>query len=179
MTSKTNATRMKRKPRIVINAHIETIFSRFQAANPHPTTELEYTSVFELLIAVLLSAQATDISVNKASKGLFAAANTPKAMYELGINAIKQHIKTIGLFKQQSQNIIATCAILIEQYNQQVPDTRAALETLPGVGRKTANVILNTYFGQATMAVDTHIFRVANRLNIAPGQTPLAVELDY
>ena len=152
------------------------IFRRFQAHNPHPTTELIYRSPFELLIAVLLSAQATDVSVNKATKSLFAVANTPQAMLDLGEEQLKNHIKTIGLYNSKARHIIQTCAILLEQHQGEVPNQRVALEALPGVGRKTANVILNTAFGQATMAVDTHIFRVANRIGLAKAKTPLLVE---
>ncbi len=152
------------------------IFQRFRAQNPHPTTELIYHSNFELLIAVMLSAQATDISVNKATDPLFARANTPEAILNLGEETLKAYIKTIGLFNTKAKNIIKTCQILHEQYHGQVPEDRAALEGLPGVGRKTANVVLNTAFKQPAMAVDTHIFRVANRTGIAKGKTPLAVE---
>ncbi|RMG38777.1 MAG: endonuclease III [Gammaproteobacteria bacterium] len=152
------------------------IFERFRAANPHPTTELHYGSPFELLIAVMLSAQATDRSVNKATEKLFKIANTPQAMLELGEDGLRHYIKTIGLFNTKARNIIKTCRILIEQYGGEVPRDRKALESLPGVGRKTANVVLNTAFGEPTMAVDTHIFRVANRTGLAPGKTPLAVE---
>ncbi|WP_133139544.1 endonuclease III [Legionella genomosp. 1] len=152
------------------------IFKIFQSLNPHPTTELIYHSPFELLIAVLLSAQATDVSVNKATARLFAVANTPESILELGEERLKDYIKTIGLFNTKAKHVIATCETLVTQYRGEVPAERAALEKLPGVGRKTANVILNTAFGQPTMAVDTHIFRVANRTGIAPGKTPLAVE---
>lgn len=152
------------------------IFERFRAQNPHPTTELHYHSTFELLIAVILSAQATDISVNKATAKLYPIANTPQAMLDLGEETLKTYIKTIGLYNSKATNIIKTCRRLIDHYQGNVPNTREALETLPGVGRKTANVILNTAFGQPTMAVDTHIFRVANRTGIATGKTPLAVE---
>ena len=152
------------------------IFERFQANNPHPTTELSFHSHFELLIAVMLSAQATDVSVNKATAKLFPIANTPEAILHLGESTLRDAIKTIGLFNTKAANIMKTCQLLITQYAGQVPNTREALETLPGVGRKTANVVLNTAFGQPTMAVDTHIFRVANRTRIAPGRTPLAVE---
>ncbi len=152
------------------------IFSRLQEQNPNPETELEYTSPFELLIAVLLSAQATDVSVNKATRKLYPVANTPEAMLALGVEGVKEHIKTIGLFNTKAENVIKTCRILVEQHNSEVPQTREALEKLPGVGRKTANVVLNTAFGQPTMAVDTHIFRVANRTRIAPGKTVLEVE---
>jgi endonuclease-3 len=152
------------------------IFSRFRAQNPKPTTELLYRSPFELLIAVILSAQATDVGVNKATPKLFEIAPTPEAMLALTEAGLKQYIKTIGLFNTKAANIIKTCQLLVSQHNSQVPNTREALEALPGVGRKTANVILNTAFGQATMAVDTHIFRVANRTGIAPGKNVLAVE---
>lgn len=152
------------------------IFERFQAHNPCPTTELNYHSAFELLIAVMLSAQATDVSVNKATDILFLVANTPEAILELGEIGLKEYIKTIGLFNTKAANIVKTCQILVEKHHREVPDTREALEALPGVGRKTANVVLNTAFGQPTMAVDTHIFRVANRTGLAPGKTPLAVE---
>ncbi len=152
------------------------IFSRLRAANPHPTTELKYSNPFELLVAVILSAQATDKSVNKATEKLFEVADTPEKMAALGEEGLKKYIKTIGLFNTKAKNIIATSRILVEQYDSQVPDDRKALESLPGVGRKTANVVLNTAFGQPTMAVDTHIFRVANRTGIAPGKTPLEVE---
>lgn len=152
------------------------IFTRLRAANPHPTTELRYNSPFELLIAVILSAQATDKSVNKATEGLFAVANTPQAMLALGEDGLSAHIRTIGLFNSKARNILKTCALLVEHHQGEVPRERAALEALPGVGRKTANVILNTAFGEPTIAVDTHIFRVANRTRIAPGKTPLAVE---
>ena len=144
---------------------------------PNPTTELQFNSTYELLIAVMLSAQATDVSVNLATKPLFKAANTPEQMLKLGENGVKQYIKSIGLFNSKAANVIATSHILIDQHQGQVPDTREALEKLPGVGRKTANVILNTAFKQPTIAVDTHIFRVSNRTKIAPGKTPLAVEL--
>lgn len=153
------------------------IFERFRAQNPHPTTELHYHSAFELLIAVILSAQATDVSVNKATAKLYPLANTPEAILAMGEAHLKQHIKTIGLYNSKAANIMKTCQILVDQYESQVPATREALEALPGVGRKTANVVLNTAFGQPTIAVDTHIFRVANRTGIAPGKTPLAVEL--
>ena len=153
------------------------IFTRFHQQNPRPTTELNYNSPFELLIAVILSAQATDVSVNKATAKLFPVANTPQGMIDLGVEQLKEYIKTIGLYNSKAQNVIKTCEMLVSQYNGQVPDTREALEALPGVGRKTANVVLNTAFGQPTMAVDTHIFRVANRTGLAKGKTPLAVEL--
>ncbi len=152
------------------------MFRRWREANPTPTTELEYHSVFELLIAVILSAQATDKGVNKATAHLFPAANTPEAIYALGEEGLKDYIKTIGLFNSKAKNIIATCHLLIDKHHSAVPQQREALEALPGVGRKTANVILNTAFRQATMAVDTHIFRVANRTGLAPGKNVLAVE---
>ena len=152
------------------------IFARFQAANPQPTTELRHVNPFDLLIAVILSAQATDKSVNQATARLFAVADTPQAMLELGEEGLKEYIKTIGLYNSKAANIIKTCALLVERHHGQVPSDRAALEALPGVGRKTANVILNTAFGEPTIAVDTHIFRVANRTGLAPGKTVLAVE---
>ncbi len=152
------------------------IFSRLRAANPHPTTELNYRNPFELLVAVILSAQSTDKGVNKATEKLFQVADTPEKMLALGEDGVKEYIKTIGLFNTKAKNIIATSRLLVEQYGNQVPDNREALESLPGVGRKTANVVLNTAFGHPTMAVDTHIFRVANRTGIAPGKTPLEVE---
>ncbi|HFC53528.1 MAG TPA: endonuclease III [Gammaproteobacteria bacterium] len=152
------------------------IFERLQAANPHPTTELNYSSPFELLIAVILSAQATDKSVNKATAELFRHASTPRAMLRLGEEGLKRYIKTIGLYNGKAKNIIATCRILVEKFGGKVPAEREALESLPGVGRKTANVILNTAFGQPTIAVDTHIFRVANRTGLARGKTVREVE---
>jgi endonuclease-3 len=155
---------------------IHTIFTRFQQANPHPTTELIYQNPFELLIAVILSAQATDISVNKATVKLFAIADTPEKILSLGEEGLKKFIKTIGLFNTKACNIIKTCQLLINKHHSIVPTNRVDLEELPGVGRKTANVILNTCFGQPTIAVDTHIFRVANRIGLAKGKTPLEVE---
>ena len=152
------------------------MLSRWRAANPKPETELEYNSPFELLIAVLLSAQATDVSVNKATKGLFAAAPTPAAMLALGVDGVKDFIKTIGLFNTKAENVIKTCQILQDKHGGQVPENREALEALPGVGRKTANVVLNTAFGWPTIAVDTHIYRVSNRMNFAPGKTVDDVE---
>jgi endonuclease-3 len=152
------------------------IFSRLRDANPHPTTELEYSSPFELLVAVTLSAQATDVGVNKATRKLFPVANTPEAIYALGEEGLKEYIKTIGLFNSKAANVIKACKMLIDLHNSEVPQDRESLEALPGVGRKTANVILNTAFGQPTMAVDTHIFRVSNRTKIAPGKTVLEVE---
>jgi len=152
------------------------IFARLRAANPAPRTELNYQSPFELLVAVMLSAQATDKSVNKATAALFRAANTPAALLALGVDGLSPYIKSIGLYNSKAKNIIATCRLLIERHAGRVPETREELERLPGVGRKTANVILNTAFGEATMAVDTHIFRVANRTGLAPGRTVRAVE---
>ena len=152
------------------------IFSRFRENNLKPDTELDYQSTFELLISVLLSAQATDVSVNKATAKLYPVANTPEKILALGEEGLKQYIKTIGLFNSKAKNTIETCRILIEQHNSQVPEDRAALEALPGVGRKTANVILNTAFGHPTIAVDTHIFRVSNRTGIAPGKNVMEVE---
>ena len=152
------------------------ILSRLREANPKPTTELEYSSPFELLIAVLLSAQATDVSVNKATRLLFAAANTPQTMFNLGVDGVKNYIKTIGLFNSKAENVIKTCRILLDQHGGEVPEDRQALEALPGVGRKTANVVLNTAFGWPTIAVDTHIFRVSNRMNFAPGKNVDEVE---
>ena len=157
-------------------AAIAECFRRFRDANPQPTTELEYTSTFELLIAVILSAQATDKGVNKATRRLFPVANTPAAILALGEDGLKDYIKTIGLYNTKAVNILKTCQILLDEHGGAVPADRAALEKLPGVGRKTANVILNTAFRQPVMAVDTHIFRVANRTGIAPGKTVLAVE---
>jgi len=151
-------------------------FRRLQVLNPHPASELEYRSNFELLVSVILSAQATDVSVNQATRQLYKVANTPRAMLDLGEAGLKEYIKRIGLFNSKAANIIATCRILLEKHGGEVPAERKALEALPGVGRKTANVILNTAFGQPTLAVDTHIFRVANRTGLALGKTPLAVE---
>ncbi|KRB89071.1 endonuclease III [Noviherbaspirillum sp. Root189] len=152
------------------------IFRRFHQANPHPTTELEYTTPFELLISVILSAQATDVSVNKATRRLYPVANTPAAIYALGVEELETYIKTIGLYRTKAKNVIETCRILIEQHGGEVPRSREALEALPGVGRKTANVVLNTAFGEPTIAVDTHIFRVSNRTNLAPGKNVDEVE---
>jgi endonuclease-3 len=154
----------------------EEIFKRLSECIPNPETELNYNSPFELLIAVILSAQATDVGVNKATEKLFKVANTPEAMYELGEEKLKEYIQTIGLYNTKAKNIIKTSKILLDKYNGEVPDSREALESLPGVGRKTANVVLNTAFGHPTIAVDTHIFRVANRTKIAPGKTVLEVE---
>jgi len=156
---------------------IEPFFATLKAANPQPETELEYTNVFELLAAVLLSAQATDVGVNKATRRLFPIANTPAKVLALGLDGLTDHIRTIGLYRTKAKNLLETCRLLIERHDGKVPGERAALEALPGVGRKTANVVLNVAFGEATMAVDTHIFRVANRTGLAPGKNPLDVEL--
>lgn len=158
-------------------AHVERFFATLKAANPAPQTELEFSSVFELLTAVLLSAQATDVGVNKATKRLFAVANTPAQILALGTEGLESYIKTIGLYRSKAKHLLQTCQILIDQHGGEVPRSRIALEALPGVGRKTANVVLNVAFGEPTMAVDTHIFRVSNRTGLAPGKTPLAVEL--
>ena len=155
---------------------IEPFFATLRAANPLPASELEYTTPFELLVAVLLSAQATDVGVNKATRKLFPLANTPQAILDLGPQRLEDHIKTIGLYRAKGRNLMATCQILVEKHGGEVPRTREELESLPGVGRKTANVILNVAFGEETLAVDTHIFRVANRTGLAPGKDPLAVE---
>ena len=152
------------------------IFARLRAENPQPTTELDFGTPFELLISVMLSAQATDVGVNKATGPLYAVANTPRAMLELGLDRLKEFIKSIGLFNTKAANIIKTCTLLLEEHGGDVPRSRDALQALPGVGRKTANVVLNTAFGEPTIAVDTHIFRVCNRTRIAPGKTPRAVE---
>ena len=159
------------------DASIEPFFATLAAANPSPQTELEFSSVFELLCAVLLSAQATDAGVNKATRRLFALAPTPQKMLDLGVDRVTELIRTIGLFRTKARNLVETCRILVERHGGEVPRSREALEALPGVGRKTANVVLNVAFGEPTMAVDTHIFRVANRTGLAPGATPLAVEL--
>ena len=151
-------------------------FETLQAANPHPVTELEYGNHFELLAAVLLSAQATDVGVNKATRGLFKVANSPARLLELGLEGLTDHIRTIGLYRNKAKNLLETSRLLVERHGGVVPNDRAALEALPGVGRKTANVVLNVAFGEPTMAVDTHIFRVANRTGLAPGKTPLVVE---
>jgi endonuclease-3 len=152
------------------------IYAKLRELDPNPDTELHYVSPFELLVAVILSAQATDISVNKATDHLYPVANTPESILALGVKGLKPYIKTIGLYNNKAENIIKTCKLLIDEHNSQVPTTREALESLPGVGRKTANVILNTAFGEPTIAVDTHIFRVSNRTGIAKGKTPLDVE---
>lgn len=158
-------------------ARVSAIFARLRAADPEPKTELNYSDPFTLLVAVMLSAQATDVSVNRATGPLFARAGTPAALLALGEDGLREHIKTIGLFNSKARNVIALCALLIERHGGAVPRDRDALEALPGVGRKTANVVLNTVWGEPVIAVDTHVFRVANRLAIAPGATPLAVEL--
>jgi len=158
------------------HAQIQTFFATLQSANPHPVTELEYTSVFELLAAVLLSAQATDVGVNKATRRLFPVANTPQKMLDLGLEGLEGYIRTIGLYRSKARHLMQTCRILVEQHGGEVPRSREALEALPGVGRKTANVVLNVAFGEPTMAVDTHIFRVGNRTGLAPGKNPLVVE---
>ena len=155
---------------------IQTFFERLREQRPHPETELNFSSPFELLVAVTLSAQATDVSVNKATDKLFPVANTPEAIYALGVDGLKEYIKTIGLYNSKAENVIKACRILIEKHNSQVPDNRADLEALPGVGRKTANVVLNTAFGQPAMAVDTHIFRLGNRTGLAVGKNVLEVE---
>jgi endonuclease III len=157
-------------------ADVVEMFSRLRELNPHPTTELVYTTPFELLIAVVLSAQATDVGVNKATKKLYPVANTPRAILELGEDGLKRYISTIGLFNAKAKNVIALCRLLLDQHHGEVPRSREALEALPGVGRKTANVVLNTAFGEPTIAVDTHIFRVANRTGLAPGKDVRAVE---
>ncbi len=159
------------------STQIEFFFQTLRAANPQPVTELEYTSVFELLTAVLLSAQATDVGVNKATKRLFPVANTPQKIVDLGLEKLESYIQTIGLYHSKAKHLMQTCRILIDEHEGIVPRSREALEALPGVGRKTANVILNSAFGEATMAVDTHLFRLGNRTGLAAGKTPLAVEL--
>jgi endonuclease-3 len=157
--------------------NIAPFFATLKAANPMPLTELEYTSVFELLTAVLLSAQATDVGVNKATRRLFPVANTPAKILALGLDGLEGYIKTIGLYHSKAKHLLQTCKMLVERHNSVVPRSRTALEALPGVGRKTANVVLNSAFGEATMAVDTHIFRMGNCTGLAPGKTPLEVEL--
>jgi endonuclease-3 len=170
------STRPARRARRLTRAQIEEMFSRLAQRNPQPTTELEYSSPFELLIAVILSAQATDAGVNKATRQLYPVANTPQAILQLGEEGLKRYLSSIGLFNAKARNIIATCQILVDQHGGHVPRQRQALEALPGVGRKTANVVLNTAFGEPTIAVDTHIFRVANRTGLAPGKDVRAVE---
>ncbi len=156
---------------------IAPFFATLKAANPMPATELEYTSVFELMAAVLLSAQATDVGVNKATRKLFPVANTPQAILNLGLEGLESYIKTIGLYRSKAKHLLQACQMLVDQHSGQVPRTREALEALPGVGRKTANVVLNVAFGEPTMAVDTHIFRMGNRTGLAPGKTPYEVEM--
>lgn len=168
--------RTRRRGKTLSREEIHELFSRLRELNPKPTTELEYRTPFELLVAVTLSAQATDVGVNKATRRLFPVANTPQAILALGEEGLKSYISTIGLFNAKAKNVIATCRILVEQYAGEVPRSREALEALPGVGRKTANVVLNTAFGEPTMAVDTHIFRVSNRTGLAPGKDVRAVE---
>ncbi|MBB3176105.1 endonuclease III [Variovorax sp. Sphag1AA] len=158
-------------------ADIEPFFATLEAANPTPETELEYSTPFELLAAVLLSAQATDVGVNKATRKLFPVANTPQAIVDLGVEGLEEYIKTIGLYRSKAKHLVEAARMLVEHHGGEVPKTRAELEALPGVGRKTANVVLNVAFGEPTMAVDTHIFRVSNRTGLAPGKTPLEVEL--
>jgi endonuclease-3 len=167
---------MSAPAKLMSRADIVQFFSILQAANPEPKTELEYSSAFELLAAVLLSAQATDVGVNKATRPLFARANTPQAIIDLGLEQLEDALKTIGLFRNKAKNLLATCHILMDQHGGEVPAGREALESLPGVGRKTANVVLNVAFGQPTMAVDTHLFRLGNRCGLGPGKTPLEVE---
>ena len=164
------------KASLLSQAQISELFSRLRELNPKPVTELEYSTPFELLVAVTLSAQATDVGVNKATRRLFPVANTPQAILDLGEDGLKRYINTIGLYNAKAANVVAACRILVEKHNSVVPQTREELEALPGVGRKTANVVLNTAFGQPAMAVDTHIFRVANRTGLAPGKTVRAVE---
>ncbi|WIA59841.1 endonuclease III [Stenotrophomonas sp. BIO128-Bstrain] len=171
-TMKKTAARTARMPK----ADVIEMFTRLRELNPHPKTELEYSSPFELLVAVTLSAQATDVGVNKATRKLFPVANTPQAILALGEDGLKQYIATIGLYNAKAKNVIAACAMLVNQHGGEVPRDRAALEALPGVGRKTANVVLNTAFGEPVMAVDTHIFRVSNRTGLAPGKDVRAVE---
>jgi endonuclease-3 len=176
--AKKTAPRKPASPRagLMPAADVQEMFVRLRELNPYPTTELEYSTPFELLVAVILSAQATDVGVNKATRRLYPVANTPQAILGLGEDGLKKHIATIGLFNAKAKNVIATCRILVDRYGGEVPHDRAALEALPGVGRKTANVVLNTAFGEPTMAVDTHIFRVANRTGLAPGKDVRAVE---
>jgi len=171
-TMKKTAARSARMPK----ADVVEMFTRLRELNPHPRTELEYSSPFELLVAVTLSAQSTDVGVNKATRKLFPVANTPQAILDLGEEGLKKYIATIGLYNAKAKNVIAACAMLVDQHGGEVPRDRAALEALPGVGRKTANVVLNTAFGEPVMAVDTHIFRVANRTGLAPGKDVRAVE---
>jgi len=170
------AAKPKRRSRLLSPPEIKEFFARLADLNPHPTTELEYSTPFELLVAVILSAQATDVGVNKATRRLFPVANTPQAILDLGEYGLKRHISTIGLYNAKAANVVAMCRLLLERHGGEVPRTREALEALPGVGRKTANVVLNTAFGESTIAVDTHIFRVSNRTGLAPGKDVRAVE---
>ncbi|VXB75138.1 DNA glycosylase and apyrimidinic (AP) lyase (endonuclease III) [Luteimonas sp. 9C] len=176
MSAPASASAPKRRGPTMTRAEIHAFLSRLREIDPEPTTELEYATPFELLIAVILSAQATDVGVNKATRRLYPLANTPQAILDLGEDALKRHISTIGLFNAKARNVIAACRILVEQHGGEVPRDRAALEALPGVGRKTANVVLNTVFGEPAIAVDTHIFRVSNRTGLAPGKDVRAVE---
>ena len=176
-TTAAKSTTLKEKPsKNMTKKQIQTFFERLRDQRPNPTTELNFSNPFELLIAVTLSAQATDVSVNKATDKLFPVANTPEAIYALGVKGLKEYIKTIGLYNSKAENVIKTCKILIEKHGSIVPDNRADLEALPGVGRKTANVVLNTAFGELTIAVDTHVLRVSNRTGLAPGKNPLEAE---
>ncbi len=175
--SPTNPKAAIRKPKKLSREEIEEVFRRFSAANPEPKGELEYTNAFTLLVAVVLSAQATDVGVNKATRGLFAVADTPEKMASLGVEGVSRYIKTIGLYNAKAKNVVALSELLIQHHGGEVPTTREELEALPGVGRKTANVVLNIFFGQPTIAVDTHLFRVGNRTGLAPGANPLKVEL--
>lgn len=177
MANTRSVARTEKRSRALPKADVEAIFGAFAAADPEPRGELEYVNPFTLLVAVVLSAQATDAGVNKATRGLFALADTPEKMVALGVEGIEERIKTIGLFRGKARNVFALSQILIDQHGSQVPQQREALEALPGVGRKTANVVLNIAFGQPTIAVDTHLFRVGNRTGLAPGKTPLEVEL--
>jgi len=177
MANTRSLTQTETRSRALPKADVEAIFGAFAAADPEPKGELEYVNPFTLLVAVVLSAQATDVGVNKATRGLFALADTPEKMVALGVAGIEERIKTIGLFRGKARNVFALSQILIAQHGSQVPQQREALEALPGVGRKTANVVLNIAFGQPTIAVDTHLFRVGNRTGLAPGKTPLEVEL--
>ena len=172
----TDSTLPARRGRNLARAEVVELFSRLRELNPHPTTELDYETPFELLVAVILSAQATDVGVNKATRRLYPVANTPQALLALGEDGLKKYIATIGLYNAKAKNVIAACRILVDDHGGEVPRDRAALEALPGVGRKTANVVLNTAFGEPTIAVDTHIFRVANRTGLAPGKDVRAVE---